>query len=118
MHELGVAQSLLDYLEKAAKEHHLKKIKSVTLKIGKMRQIVPETLVFLFQTLAEGTIAEQAQLKIELLPVRVHCSQCNQVTDLPPRKYSCPHCGNSSLEWVSGKELIIDHIEGDPIDAN
>ena len=118
MHELGLAQSLLEYLEKAAQEHHLKNIKSVTLKIGKMRQIVPETLQFLFQTLAEGTIADQANLIIDVLPVRVYCAHCDRQFTLQHHKYVCPTCGNTSLKWISGKEIIIDHMTGDSVDAS
>ncbi|HEY5461547.1 MAG TPA: hydrogenase maturation nickel metallochaperone HypA, partial [Deferrimonas sp.] len=76
MHELGVANEILDVALAEADRHAAKKVTSIRLRVGVLRAIEPENLSFLFEHLARGTLAEGAFLEIEEEPVRVECEAC------------------------------------------
>jgi hydrogenase nickel incorporation protein HypA/HybF len=62
MHEVSVAQSILDIIIEVAQNHKAKKIRSVSLKIGKLTCINIESLRFAFKCISENTLAEDAEL--------------------------------------------------------
>lgn len=113
MHELSIMQTLLDQLIVLAKQHQLKRIQKVVIQIGDFRQCVPEILYFAFETVTEGTLAEQAQLVIEFLPIQMECLNCHHVFTVKKHVFLCPQCQQSQLKILSGKEFILSSIEGE-----
>ena len=110
MHEFAIIQSVLKQLEEIAKENHLQSISQVTLQIGKLRQIVPEFLQFAFETAAENSLAKNAKLIIEEVPIKMRCKSCNKEFTVKHHTYICPKCHAASLEILCGKEILIKNI--------
>ncbi len=113
MHEFSIISNLFDILMKIAEENHLKKIYKVTLSVGKMRQVVPVAMEMAFTGITSGTIAEGAELIIENVPVKMHCSGCGKEFTVEHNIFVCPECGSPRLELLEGQELIIKNIEGE-----
>lgn len=113
MHELSLIQSLLAQLETIVEQHKLTRVTKVALRIGDFRQCVPELLQFAFETLTEGTYAQSAQLVIEHLPIKMECLACHQIFAVKRHIFSCPHCQETELKMLSGKEFILTNIEGE-----
>jgi len=113
MHELRIIQDIFPTIEKASQENHLKSISKVHLKMGALRQIVPEFLKFAFTTVAKGTIAEEAELVIEIIPITVFCQNCQQKFKVEENAYLCPNCESTKLEILTGKEIVLESIEGE-----
>ena len=71
--------------------------------------------------LSEGTIAEEAQITAEFLPVQVLCRDCGRQGEITPHHLQCPYCGSLRLKLLSGKEFYIKSMEvdsnGDPSTA-
>lgn len=111
MHEMAIAQGILDIVLKTAAEHNAKKVTSIKLLIGQMTQIEPESLSFGFEALSMGSIAEGAALTITTVPLVGQCNNCQQ--QFPVEKYCflCPHCDSASVVVVSGRELAVDYLE-------
>jgi len=113
MHELGVINNLFTIIEQVAEENNLVRINKVNLKLGKLRQIVPEILTFAFETVAKGTKAEDATLGVEYVPIKMMCSTCKTEFIVEEHVYICPECSATRLTMLAGMEIILESVEGD-----
>jgi len=111
MHEISVAMSILEIAEEKAREQNSQCIQVVKIRLGEFTTIVREALQFAFEVARRGTLAENAQLEIEAVPMVVECVLCGVVTE-PVRAVCliCPQCG-LPLRIVSGEELQVEYIE-------
>ena len=108
MHELALADAVLEI----AREHaHGRRVTCVAVRVGRLRQVVPEALEFSFELLAEGTNVEGAALEIEHVPVRVECSRCGAVSEADEFPLACGRCGNLDVAVVAGDELYVESLE-------
>ena len=112
MHELGIINNLFLIIEQVAKENNLIKIDSVKLKLGKLQQIVPEMLVFAFETVAKETKAEGATLDVEYVPIKMRCDTCKTEFIVEEHVYICPECSATRLTMLEGTEIILESVEG------
>lgn len=113
MHEISVAQSIIEIAEANARKHNCRRIQIIKIRLGEFTTIVPEALEFAFEVARRETLAEDATLEIESIPMVTRCALCGTVND-PVREIRllCPHCG-LPLEIVSGEELQVEYIEVD-----
>ena len=113
MHEMAITENLVKIVKEAAQQNAVQQVHAVRVKIGRLRQVIPETLQFCFGVLARGTVAEQASLEIEEIPVTVKCRTCNSESVIEEYVFLCPACGGGDVQVVSGKELYVSTIECD-----
>lgn len=112
MHELSIAQSLLDIAVKNCKENGYKRIEAIKVKIGRASGIMPDALLFAFDAVKIGTIAEKASLNIEEVPISGYCESCKKNFTVDEAFIiSCPKCGNISLRIDTGRELHIEEMD-------
>lgn len=108
MHELSIADAVLAI----ALEHaEGRRVTSVELRVGHLRQVVPEALDFAFELVAEGTPAEGAQLVLQEVPAEGDCRACGARSRLPHFPLRCAQCGGLELDIVSGEELCVEELE-------
>ena len=112
MHELSIAQNIVDILNDQMRIHRLSKIENVSLRVGVLRSVVIESLSFSFDVLTSGSPLEGARLQIEEVPLRGRCMECGKEVALETWMDDCPLCRGPRMEIVSGKELDIVAIEG------
>ena len=96
-----------------AEKEKLSRIDKVHFQLGRMMQVVPELFRFAFDSAKVDTIAEQADLEIEFLPVKMKCRQCGHAFEVGQDEFYCPHCKGVDLDLLQGKELFIKSIEGE-----
>jgi len=113
MHEFSIIYNVLQTVENVAKQNHLKKVDKIILRIGKLRQVMPDFLQFAFEASSEETIAKGAKLEIIKVPIKIKCLNCQKEVEAKRQTYLCPHCESTQLKILSGKELLIDSIEGE-----
>ena len=83
MHELSIADAVVTI----AREHARgRRVTSVEVRIGHLRQVVPDALEFAFELVAAGT----------------------EVGDFP---FACALCGSLDVEVVAGDELLVESLE-------
>ena len=113
MHEISIAESILQIAEAKAREQNARSIQVIKLRLGTFTTIVPEALQFAFEICRQGTLARDARLDIEIVPMVTRCVVCESSTE-PVRGVSliCGQCG-FPLEIVSGEELQVEYIEVD-----
>lgn len=118
MHELAIAQSIVQSVAREKALRHLGKISVVGVKIGELTDVMPEALEFGFQALvAEGDLAG-CVLKIERVAIAGTCRTCQKALTVHNLIFSCPHCFSTDLDIQSGQELEIAYLEIDDDDGH
>jgi len=111
MHEMSIVSSILETVLKEAEKHHVHKIKSIKLKVGKLWQIIPETLQFCYSIATQGTIADGSEIVIIQTPIVANCKRCGGNFEVENYFFTCPDCNVADAEVISGDELILETIE-------
>ncbi|MFT3864467.1 MAG: hydrogenase maturation nickel metallochaperone HypA [Solirubrobacterales bacterium] len=107
MHELSLSSAIL---EAALRHAEGRPVRSVQMRIGAMRQVVPESLDFYFGIVTRGTLAEGAKLEVDYLPARLRCAGCSREWEPELPIFRCPGCGEAEVETLSGTEFEIEYI--------
>ena len=113
MHELSVCLSLMQQLDAIAREHNSARITKITLNIGPLSGVEPDLLRNAYPLAAASTVAEDAELVMEIADVVVRCRQCNAETTVTPNKLLCGSCGDFRTRVISGDELTLLRVELD-----
>ena len=108
MHEFDLSSAVVATVRKHAGG---RRVTHITLRIGRLRQVVPDTLDFYFEFVARGTVCEGARLEQELVPARLACAACAAEWEIDQPAFRCPTCGTADVEVRSGEELEVESIE-------
>lgn len=113
MHEFSLCQNLVESVltELENLDQPPQTVSSVTVVVGRLRQIIPDYFEFAYQTLSQNTILEGSKLKITQLPITLKCQKCHTEQSVDAPKFTCSNCGSNQLETLSGMELYLDSIE-------
>ena len=112
MHEIRIAEDLSAIVLEVANRENLSKVTIVHISFGQMIQIVPHIFEFAFREIVRNSIADEAEIDIEFVPVEMKCSNCGNGFQVSMNIFSCNICGSTDLEIIHGKELFIKSIEG------
>lgn len=119
MHELAVAESLLELAISEAAKHQCNRLIFLSVEYGALSGIMPEALHLCFDALVKNSIHENAKLELVEKPLRLSCPLCHaefggdgqDAIWLP-----CPQCGEGFGHVVlQGKELILNRLEADRV---
>jgi hydrogenase nickel incorporation protein HypA/HybF len=113
MHEIKIAEDLSAIVIKAAKKGNLLKVTKVNIRFGELVQIVPHIFEFAFREAVRDSVAADADLALEIVKVKMKCSQCGTEFTVKENSFNCGSCGSRELEILNGKELFIKSIEGE-----
>ncbi|MDJ0918019.1 MAG: hydrogenase maturation nickel metallochaperone HypA [Woeseiaceae bacterium] len=111
MHELSVCLALLDKVQQIAAEHGATRVTRIEVKLGPLSGVEAPLLENAYPLAVAGSIAETAELVIDVVPIRVLCSQCGAETDARPNKLICGACGDHRTRVVSGEDLLLQRVE-------
>jgi hydrogenase nickel incorporation protein HypA/HybF len=111
MHELSIANSVLDAVRAEIARRPGPRLLKVGLRVGELAGVDPEALSFGFQALVKGTEFEPATLEIESCPRRHRCRECGLEFTVRDYNTACPDCGASRTECISGDELELAYLE-------
>jgi hydrogenase nickel incorporation protein HypA/HybF len=113
MHELALAQSIVDIVGEEATRHGLAQIEAIRLRVGVFRAVVPELLQTCMEIAGRGTVAEGARVDLEVVGGRARCPDCALEYDVEERLFLCPGCGRLGGEVLAGEELALVELEGE-----
>ena len=126
MHELSLAQNLIDQLLQLSKQHDAKTVTKVTVMIGPFSGIVVESFAFGFKALKQNhQPITGAQLILETPAPEYICLDCKTINTgdtrtadgHPKAVYEtindkiCLACGSNRLSPNGGAELILKQLE-------
>jgi hydrogenase nickel incorporation protein HypA/HybF len=111
MHEIGIANSVLEAVRVEAARHPGSYPCRVGVRIGELVAVDPSALEFCFDALTRETDLESLQLEIEICPRRHRCLDCGTEFDVKDYDFECPRCGSLRSACLSGGELELAYLE-------
>ncbi|MBU4200021.1 MAG: hydrogenase maturation nickel metallochaperone HypA [Verrucomicrobia bacterium] len=111
MHEMSIAQTIIQTALAEMKKHPTARLKTVRVVVGLQHAIVPENLRFAFDVLSRDTPAEGATLAIQTQPVAARCRCCGWTGAIQIPMYACGACGAGDMELTAGNELYLENLE-------
>ena len=108
MHELSICRSISQLVTRHAAG---REVRVVRLRIGKLRQIVPDTLVYCWSLVSENTALAGSELAVESIPAALRCTGCDHTQVLTEAVFACASCGGRNVEIVAGEEFLITSLE-------
>jgi hydrogenase nickel incorporation protein HypA/HybF len=120
VHELSVATAIIDTAVAYAGG---RPVEVVAVRVGKLRQVVPSQLEFLFGVASRDTLCEGAALEVEFVDALLECGACGHRWDPRPSaehagtgwmavpRFRCPECGSAAARTLRGGELEVEAIE-------
>jgi hydrogenase nickel incorporation protein HypA/HybF len=111
MHEMSLIVNLFDILEEQAREKKAIKIHKVKLQVGLLAGAVPEMLKTAFDIYKKDTLASEAELEIQEVPLKVLCLTCRTEMEKDDFIFKCTHCESTDLKTLAGTELLLERLE-------
>jgi len=108
VHELALCRSVVATVAPHADG---RPVARVHLRVGHLRQVVPEALDLAWRAVTEGTDLDGAALVVEEVPAVVRCRACGAGTTLEWPVLVCGTCAGRDVELVSGEELLVAAID-------
>jgi hydrogenase nickel incorporation protein HypA/HybF len=109
MHEYSVVQALIERVEAEARARGASTVHRVAVRVGEASGVDVELLETAYATFRQRTLCAQAELCVNVVPVRWGCERCG-TPPAPGQGLRCTRC-DSRLRLVEGDELVLDRIE-------
>jgi hydrogenase nickel incorporation protein HypA/HybF len=108
VHELSLSRAVLDTVVRHAGE---RRVSLIGLRVGRLRQVVPDTLGFYFEFVARGTPCEGARLEQEIVEATLRCEACRLSWEIESPAFRCPTCEGAEVQIATGNEFEVQFIE-------
>ncbi len=113
MHELSIARNIIDILQQEQVRHGFAAVRQIHLALGPLSNVVPESLLFCFDAIKDGTLAAEAVMDIRSTPMTAECRSCLSREEFHSIDTICSTCGSHDMEVLSGADLSIVSIDVD-----
>lgn len=111
MHEASLARNLLAAALSEAAANQARRIVRVRGWVAESEALSRESLRLHFKHAAEGTIAADADLALELTHVQARCDDCGEVFAPDHHLLLCPRCGATRARLLGRIGVGIDALE-------
>lgn len=108
VHELSICKSISDIVGRRAAG---REVRIVHVRVGKLRQIVPDTLVYCWSLVNEDSPLAGSELQVESIPAAIRCTSCDHTQTLTEFDFICSSCSGQDVEIVAGEEFLITSLE-------
>lgn len=113
MHEMSIAQNIIEIVDEISKENQVKNVRKVIVKIGKLVAVVPDSLQFCYDTLTKGSPLENSELEIHIIRILAKCDNCKKTFEVESYFFTCPFCESTEIKILQGEELNVSELEVD-----
>ena len=111
MHEMALAQSIVDIIEAEASRQQFDRVSRITLEIGTLSCVDAHALEFGLDAVAKGTKAEGAHIEIVAPPGTAYCFGCQANITIARKGDPCPECGSYQVMVTGGEDMKIVSLE-------
>jgi hydrogenase nickel incorporation protein HypA/HybF len=111
MHEMSIAQSILDIAREEMVRHNVAKLEAVNIAVGALSAVVPGSLTFCWQVLTDGTDMASVKLQIREVPLGYRCFDCGEEFTSEKMVFECLKCGADTPMLTTGRDMTIESIE-------
>ncbi len=109
MHELSLCEAIVDIAHEQAAG---RSVEAVHLRVGQLRQVVPEALTFCWEMVTTDTELAGSALQIDPVDALVRCRGCRHEFGLGPiLTMACEKCLSTDVEVLAGEELLVTALE-------
>ncbi len=113
MHELSIAQGIVDIIGQYVPREQFPTVKLVRVRVGDLAGVVPDSLSFCFTAVTAGTPLAASTLEIDHVPYTIRCTACDSESTTEPGFALCPRCGSADTRIIAGTELQVVTIDVD-----
>jgi hydrogenase nickel incorporation protein HypA/HybF len=111
MHEMALAESMLEIVAESARRNGASRVTAVRLDLGTLSRVEPDALRFCFEAVTRGSIADRARLEIAMTAGQAWCMPCGETVPLSHLGDPCPRCGSYQLSVTGGEDMRVKEIE-------
>lgn len=111
MHEMSLAESVLQLMEDAARRDHFTKVTAVWLELGQLSGVEPAAMLYCFDAVTRDSLAQGARLEIITVPGAGWCMACAKTVPMTEVFGECPECGGYPLQVTGGTEMRVKELE-------
>lgn len=111
MHEGHFTEQIVDAVVLELKKHPQQSVESVTVKVGEVYHLMPDSVLMHYDLLTKGTSLEGVKLNLVEEALQVLCSQCNKQGPVEDHHLLlCSFCHSRQVKPVAGDKVIIEQI--------
>lgn len=104
MHEIAVCEAIAGTVRQRAGD---RRPALVRVRIGYLRQVVPDSLLFGWEMVTAGTDLEGCRLDVDYIPAVVACAACGERSTLELPVLACGFCDGFNVELITGDEFDL-----------
>jgi hydrogenase nickel incorporation protein HypA/HybF len=108
MHEMAISSAVLESVLRHAAG---RQVTGVKLRVGHLRQVVPDSLEFYWGIVTRDSVCEGSVLEQEVIAARLACTACEREWAIELPVFRCPSCGGADVTIAAGDELEVESIE-------
>lgn len=109
MHELSICRSIYDIADRAREG---RAVETIHLQLGQLRQVVPQTLVYCWALVSEGTGLDGSSLDVDHIPIRLRCTDCAAETVITETLVlTCGECRSGAISVLAGEEFMLTSMD-------
>jgi hydrogenase nickel incorporation protein HypA/HybF len=108
VHELSICRAIVGIVGRHAQG---RPVRTVHVRVGQLRQIVPDTLVYCWSLVTDGTGLGGSELAVESVGLSIRCHGCDHTATLDAPLMICPECGGSAVTVLTGEEFLITTLD-------
>ncbi|MGQ0466359.1 MAG: hydrogenase maturation nickel metallochaperone HypA [Sporichthyaceae bacterium] len=113
MHELALCAAIADIAGRRAGD---RRVEVVHLKVGQLRQVVPDALTFCWSMLVEDTDLAGAALDLDRIDAVLECRTCGARTGVGfPPTLACGRCAGFDIAVLAGEEFEVTALDLAPV---
>ncbi|HEX6914073.1 MAG TPA: hydrogenase maturation nickel metallochaperone HypA [Chitinophagaceae bacterium] len=107
MHELSIVMNIISIAEHEMTKSGAASIDEIELDIGQFSTVEMQAFDFAWQQAVKGTVLEKTSRKINLIPAKGRCGECNTEFMMNDWCDACPNCSRYAPELLQGRELHV-----------
>lgn len=107
MHEMSLAEGILQIVEAAAREQGFTRVREIRLEIGALSGVEVEALSFCLDVVLRNSVADGARVELERLPGQGFCLACGERVEIQALYDACPKCGGYQVQATGGTEMRV-----------
>ncbi|BBX74300.1 hydrogenase maturation nickel metallochaperone HypA [Mycobacterium shinjukuense] len=109
MHELSLCEAIAGVVKTHADGRH---VDVVRVRVGALRQVVPESLAFCWTLVRDWQDMPDAELELECVEAEARCRACgyrSEITSAWPIR--CPDCASADVDVLRGNEFLVTSLD-------
>jgi hydrogenase nickel incorporation protein HypA/HybF len=109
VHELSLCEAIAGVVRPYADGRH---VDVVRVRIGALRQVVPDSLSFCWTMVRAYEDMPDAELELEFVTAEVSCRSCGHRSTIESRwSLLCPRCASADVKVLRGNEFLVTSLD-------